>query len=142
MIEGKEERNLYITRQNLQHLWDILDFYHPSNDQERANIERLREDLDWADVVDPEDLPADVVTMNSIVRLRDLDSGEEMKITLVFPSSADFSENKISVLAPIGSAVLGCRTGKLIELEVPAGTKLLKIEEILYQPEAAETSSE
>jgi regulator of nucleoside diphosphate kinase len=141
MVERKKERNLYITRQNFQYLWDILNGYHAASDQERANINRLKEGLDWANVVNVEDLPVDVVSMNSIVCLHDVDSGEEMKFTLVFPSRADYSENRVSVLAPVGSAVLGCRTGEVIEWEVPAGIKRLKIEEILYQPEAAGMSS-
>jgi regulator of nucleoside diphosphate kinase len=75
--------------------------------------------------------------MNSRVRLRDLDSGEKMQISLVYPSAADASAKKVSVLAPIGTAILGYRTGDTIEWEVPAGVRRLKIEDVLYQPEAS-----
>jgi regulator of nucleoside diphosphate kinase len=75
--------------------------------------------------------------MRSKVRLRDLDTGEEMVYTLVFPSEANFDEGKISVLAPVGTAMLGYRVGSLIEWEVPSGRRRLKVEELLYQPEAA-----
>ena len=66
----------------------------------------------------------------------DLDSGEEMTYTLVFPDIADISKNKISILAPIGTALIGYRLGDIIEWKVPAGLRKFKVEEILYQPEA------
>jgi regulator of nucleoside diphosphate kinase len=75
--------------------------------------------------------------MNSSFRLRDLETGEEVVYTLVFPAKADSSSGKISVLAPIGTAVLGYRVGDVVEWQVPAGMKKFKVEAILYQPEAA-----
>jgi regulator of nucleoside diphosphate kinase len=75
--------------------------------------------------------------MNSRVRLRDLDSGEQMEVSLVYPAAADVKSNKVSVLAPIGTAILGYRTGDTIDWEVPAGLRRLKVEDVLYQPEAS-----
>ncbi len=88
-------------------------------------------------VVSSTEIPKDVITMNSQVRLKDLDSGEEVIYCLVFPHAADSKQQKISILAPIGTALIGYRVGDIIEWNVPAGLKRLKIEEILYQPEAA-----
>jgi regulator of nucleoside diphosphate kinase len=85
---------------------------------------------------DGEPVPADVVTMNSEVRLMDLDSGETKVYTLVFPSQAR-SKNAVSVLAPIGTAILGYRVGSVIEWRVPRGVRRLKVLAVLYQPEAA-----
>ena len=75
--------------------------------------------------------------MRSTVRLKDLVSGEANTYSLVFPSEADFSQGKISVLAPIGTAILGYKSGDTIEWPVPSGVRKLKIDKILYQPEAA-----
>jgi regulator of nucleoside diphosphate kinase len=75
--------------------------------------------------------------MNSKARLRDLETNEEMIYTLVFPEDANVEEDKISVVAPIGTAMLGQRVGDEFEWEVPAGTVRLRVEELLYQPEAA-----
>jgi regulator of nucleoside diphosphate kinase len=75
--------------------------------------------------------------MRSRVRLSDLNTGQEVVYTLVFPSEANFDDGKISVLAPIGTAMLGYREGSIIEWQVPSGLRRLKVEEILYQPEAA-----
>jgi regulator of nucleoside diphosphate kinase len=75
--------------------------------------------------------------MNSRVRFVDLYTGEERVCTVVFPSDANIEQDKISVLAPIGTALLGYRAGDTIEWRVPSGNKQVRIEEILYQPEAA-----
>jgi regulator of nucleoside diphosphate kinase len=82
-------------------------------------------------------IPNDVITMNSRFRLRDVDTDQEAVYTLVFPGDADSASGKISILAPIGTAVLGYKIGDTIEWEVPAGRKRFKVEEIVYQPEAA-----
>lgn len=75
--------------------------------------------------------------MNSKIILKDLDLGEETTYTLVYPGEADLSENKISVLAPIGTAILGFREGDEIDWKVPAGIVKLEVKKIIYQPEAA-----
>ena len=75
--------------------------------------------------------------MNSSFKLRDLDTGGVMTYKLVFPADADFAEGRISILAPIGTAMIGEKVGNAVEWYVPAGTRRLRVEEILYQPEAA-----
>lgn len=130
------DKNLHITEPNRHRLEDILRYVRPTNEKQKENLDRLMEDLDRASVVEARDVPADVVTMNSKVLLRDLDSGEEMMFTLVYPAAADASQDKISVLAPVGSAVLGYRAGNVVEWKVPSGKRRLKIEKVLYQPEA------
>jgi regulator of nucleoside diphosphate kinase len=75
--------------------------------------------------------------MNSRVRLKDLETNEEKVYTLVFPSEANLEQQKISILAPIGTAILGYRVGDTVEWRVPGGIRKLRLEEILYQPEAA-----
>ena len=83
-------------------------------------------------------MPNDVITMNSQVRLRDLDSGEEMIYTIVFPHEANIQKNKVSILAPVGVALLGYRLGDVVEWPMPGGKiRRLEIQDILYQPEAA-----
>lgn len=97
----------------------------------------LERELNRANIVSSESIPPDSITMNSEVLLKDLDSGEETTYTLVYPKEADLTENKISVLAPIGTAILGFREGDVIDWKIPAGIVKLKVEKILYQPEAA-----
>lgn len=128
------EKELYVTEQDLVRLEPILASAHQKSGRGKENVQRLSEDLDRASVIDPENVPRDVVIMNSEICVMDMDSGEEMTFTLVFPEAADFSKSKISVLAPIGSAVLGYRTGDVVEWRVPAGWRRLKIVMVLGRP--------
>ncbi|MFH0475581.1 nucleoside diphosphate kinase regulator [Kluyvera ascorbata] len=98
----------------------------------------LNDELDRAQMCAPEDMPHDVVSMNSQVRFRDLTTGEERVRTLVFPAQMTDSSTQLSVMAPVGAALLGLRTGSAIHWELPGGTSThLEVLELLYQPEAA-----
>lgn len=100
--------------------------------------EALRTELLRATVVDPDKIPADVVTMNSTALVEDEDSKEAHELTLVYPREADGSPGKVSVLAPVGSAMLGLRIGQSIEWQVPGGRRLrLRVQAIRYQPESS-----
>jgi regulator of nucleoside diphosphate kinase len=100
-------------------------------------LDALVGELKRARVVPQSDMPPEVITMNSVVRLRDLDSEETEEYELVYPADADMAHNRISVLAPIGTAILGYRLGDVIEWPVPAGLRRFRVEEVLYQPERA-----
>lgn len=106
------------------------------NNSASQYLKELEEELDRANIVKPEEIPTDVITMNSSFRLHDLNSGEEFVYTLVFPARADSARGKISIFAPLGTAVLGYRVGDIIEWEAPARRKSLKVRKIVYQPEA------
>lgn len=98
----------------------------------------LNDELDRAQMCAPEDIPHDVVSMNSQVKFRDLTTGEERVRTLVFPANMTDSATQLSVMAPVGAALLGLRTGSTIHWELPGGTSThLEVLELLYQPEAA-----
>ena len=75
--------------------------------------------------------------MNSSVRVSDLVTSKSEVITIVFPSDANYEEGKVSILAPLGTALLGYRVGDVVYWHVPRGIRQLRIDEILYQPEAA-----
>ncbi len=97
----------------------------------------LWEKMERAVVVHPDAIPTDAITLNSRVRVRDLDTGHAAQYTLVLPVHADIREGKVSVLAPVGTALLGQQQGDEVEWPVPAGRKRFVIEAVLYQPEAA-----
>jgi len=102
-----------------------------------VNGEKLLKKLASAQVVTPAEVPADAASLNSIVRLRDLESNTERVYNLVFPSHSNPREGRISVLSSLGVSMLGCRIGEVVEWETPKGLKLLRIVEVIYQPEAA-----
>ncbi len=116
----------------------MLDLRMNSPALDRQHFEMLAKELDRAEVVSNNAIPADVITMHSRTRFRNLETDEQMTYTLVFPAEANISANKISVLAPIGTALLGYREGDVIEWPVPGGLKQLKILEVLHEPDAAD----
>lgn len=130
-------RDIHITEHDRDRLQKLIEVMSDRDRQSKPYIDKLEEELDRAHVVEPNRIPSDVITMNSKVRLQDMDSGEEVVYALVFPGKANADENAISVLAPIGTALLGYREGDVIEWQVPAGTKRLKVLEVVYQPERA-----
>ncbi|MBZ0111333.1 MAG: nucleoside diphosphate kinase regulator [Thermoanaerobaculia bacterium] len=128
-------RKIYMTTQDRKRLESIGRM--ADQDRDRGDLFDLFQEIQQAKVVAPEDVPPDVITMNSRARLLDLDQGETVEYALVYPQDADFSKGKISVIAPIGAAMLGYRVGSVINWITPGGKKRFKVEAVLYQPEAA-----
>ena len=102
-----------------------------------ALLAALKNELDRGKVVAADEVPRRVVTMHSQVCIRDLRTDDAETYTLVYPEEADINDGKLSVLAPLGTALLGTRAGQVVKFDVPAGERRLKVEKILYQPEAA-----
>lgn len=102
---------------------------------ERRYLSELEQELAGARTIDSSEVPPDVVTMNSTVELSDLDTGETTNYTLVYPREADVLNNRISVLAPVGTAILGYRVGDVVRYPAPKGMVRLRIDNLLYQPE-------
>jgi regulator of nucleoside diphosphate kinase len=130
-------RRIYITDFDLERLKELIADPEVSNERNRKHIVELEAELERASVVASKDIPQTVVTMNSRVLLEDLDSGEEITITLTFPSDADVDQGKVSVLAPVGTAIIGYSKSSVLEWNVPGGLRRLKVKDILYQPESA-----
>ena len=136
--ENNRMKNLiHITTQDKQRLEDLLLEVQASDPRRHGDLKALTEELRRAVIVDPKDVSGDVITMNSRAEMRDLESGETVAFTLVFPSEANIDEEKISVLAPIGAGMLGYRVGDEFEWNVPGGLRRMKVTKVDYQPEAA-----
>ena len=131
------KRKIYVTELDRQRLEDLIATIEEFGHRDRNDIDALAAELRRAETVSAKDIPANVVTMNSRVVLRDLGSGEQKTYTLVFPRNANVDTGAISVLAPVGTAILGYAAGDEVEWRVPSGTRRFRIEEVLYQPEAA-----
>ena len=102
---------------------------------DKPYLQSLRSELDLARVVSPDKVPPNVVTMNSTVRLRQRRANGDETYTLVYPRDADIAKGKLSVLAPIGTAILGYRVGDDVEWQVPSGLIQFTIEKLVFQPE-------
>lgn len=117
---------------------DRLDTLLDNAQSAGLDTDGLRRELDRADIVEPAQMPPDVITMNSVIRFVDENSGAEREITLVYPRDADGSAERVSILAPVGSALLGLRVGARIAWPLPGGrTTQLRVLAVPYQPEAA-----
>ena len=130
-------RVIYMTGYDKDRLTRLIEDIQDSDSQDKNYLTALQEELDHAKVVSSSDIPKDVITMNSQVCLVDQSTQKKEVLTLVFPQDADISQGRISVLAPIGTAMLGYRVGQVFQWKVPVGERTLKVKEILYQPEAA-----
>ena len=123
---------IYLTQGDMDRLLQLVDAY-PGR-----RFEQLERELVRAHVVKREEMPADIVTMNSRVVFEDEGAGERREVTLVYPGSADIDTGRISVLTPVGTALLGLRVGQSIDWELPGGgRRRYRIAAVPYQPEAA-----
>lgn len=123
---------IFITEKDLLRIKNILSY------QKSDEFENLEIELDRAKVISDSEVWPELVTMNSKVRFLNMNEDKEMVITLVYPPDADFAQGKISVLASLGSALIGLRVGQKINWMFPDGkTRTLKILEVIYQPEAS-----
>ena len=123
---------IYLTQTDTDRLLKLVEA------QPGQRLEKLERELVRANVVPREEMPDDVVTMNSRVIFENETTGERREVTLVFPANADIEAGRISVLAPVGTALLGLRAGQSIDWELPGGEKQrYRIVEVPFQPEAA-----
>jgi regulator of nucleoside diphosphate kinase len=128
---------IWLTAQDYNRLKHLLAELTRQSRGMQAGLETLEEILDLARVVHPKKVPGNVVTMNSRVLFEDVSTLEEGTVTVVYPADADASSGKISVLSPVGAALLGEAEGSEVELPLPHGqTRRIRINNVLYQPEA------
>jgi regulator of nucleoside diphosphate kinase len=131
------KRKIYITEQDMGRLRELLRSTKDPFGMDRSYLATLRAELDRAEIVAAGAIEDDVVTMNSTVRVRDYNCDRTTTLTLVFPENANPQEDRISVIAPLGAALLGYRVGDQVSFKLPTGMRMCEIVEVLYQPEAA-----
>lgn len=123
-------QHIVITQFDHDRLNELLASKKPLDEYDEA----LLAELDKAEIVEPKEIPADAITMNSHVRFRD-GKGNAREYWLVFPEDADIMENKLSILSPVGCALLGYQVGDTVKFPAPQGETELVVEEVLSQPE-------
>ncbi len=134
----RERRPIVISEPDARLLRGLLSS-RSSASRDQEHLEELRSELERAQVLEPSKVSANVVTMNRRVRIVDLSSGHQQELTLVRPTEADVSARRISVLAPLGTALLGNREGDEVEWLMPGGIRRLRIDSV--QPESDELES-
>lgn len=132
----KKASSIYITKYDKVRLMNVLRSLDAAH-EDREDLEDLVQEIERGTEVESTEVAPNVVTMNSTVRVTDVDSATTSLYTIVFPPDADFEKGRISILSPLGTALLGYKAGDVVTWQVPRGTRRLRIEEIVYQPEAA-----
>jgi len=131
------KKQIYITTIDMQRLTELIEVASRFAKKDEKYLRDLEGELARSKVVKSQDIPSNVITMNSKIRLQNIDTQKEIIYQLVFPGKANTDQGKISILAPIGTALLGYKVGDIVQWEVPAGLIKLEVKGILYQPEAA-----
>lgn len=124
------ERPIIVSERDARQLRALLRYRSEALLRDQTHLSELKAELERAIVLRPEEIHGDVITMQSHVQVRDLANGERSHYQLVFPFEADVSARKISVLAPLGTALLGFREGDEVEWLMPGGNRSLHIERV------------
>src|SRR5687768_7182196 len=130
-LSQRSDEHIIITDADLERLLPVLDHH------DGVLSESLESELHRAVIVAQRDVPPDIVTMNSEVVYEDAATGARRAIRVVYPKDADAAAGRISILAPVGAALLGLRVGQEITWRVANGIKRIRVVEIRYQPESA-----
>lgn len=130
------KNTIQITDLDYNRLNGMIVSMRKNNQKEYNDLLFLESELERAKRTNPRKITSEFVTMNSVIEVLDCDTNKTMEIRLVYPRDANFKLGKISVLSPLGSALLGYSVGSEISYKVPKGMKKMKISRIIYQPEA------
>ena len=128
------QRPIVVTESDERRLRGLLVAQGETSLRDQVHLQELSSELERAHILQSEEVPADVITMHSRVRILDLAHCKRSDVTLVFPQEADITTERISVLAPLGTALLGFREGDDVEWVMPGGTRRLRIEHVLQPP--------
>lgn len=126
-----------ITSSDLKRLREVLEGAREFHLVDDVYLRELENEMDRAKVVEPGDAPKNLVTMNCRVRVRDLDTREVEVYWLVYPGNGNGHGGRVSIFAPVGVSLLGKRTGDIVKIEVPAGLRRLRVEDVVQEAEAA-----
>ncbi|HOW27534.1 MAG TPA: nucleoside diphosphate kinase regulator [Elusimicrobiota bacterium] len=130
-------RNIFLTDYDAKRLNELLLGGQGIDPRDQMHVGELKKEIDRGNIVSAKEIPSDIITMNSKIKITDLETGEESVYTIVYPKDADINLGKISVLAPVGTALLGYRVGDVVEWKIRDAVRRLKVMEVIYQPEAA-----
>jgi len=129
-------RNIFVSTLDYSRLHDLVITARQFASANTELLDSLESELARAKIVSPEEIPPYLVTMNTCVHLTDLASGEDLKVTLVYPSDAKRQKGNLSILSDLGVAIIGFSVGDTIEWNSPDGLRQLKVNSIDFQPEA------
>jgi regulator of nucleoside diphosphate kinase len=133
---------IYITDRDARRLRSLLKSNSGTKGAEAENLKRLEKELDRAQILLEGEVPPGLITMNSTVELEDLSDGEISTFTLVYPEDADVDQGRISIMAPLGTAMLGFKVGDQVDWPVPSGTIHVRVRRLLGKVDLVEADNE
>jgi regulator of nucleoside diphosphate kinase len=132
-----DENDIIVTSRDHAELNSVIAVTGKVSHRVKWELRLLENELKSARIVAPEEVPPDVITINTRAEFLDLETGERLEFTVVLPIDANINDGKISVLAPLGTAMLGYRVGDEFVWHVPHGLRRLKVIKLHFQPEAS-----
>ena len=129
---------IHVTQPDFERLESLVDGWWAADPRTRALLDRLREELDRARVVDSAEVEPECITLGSQVLLRDVETGQSSMHRLVLPNDASGVDGALSILSPVGISALGYREGDEFVCETPGGRRRLRVEKVLFQPESCQ----
>ena len=137
MKKDIDAKKIYITEDDMNRLEEVLAIAARNAKRDFKHLEGLTKELMKAEIVDSTEIPSNVITMNTRVLLNDLEHNVTKEYVVAYPGDANIEQNRVSVLSPLGTAMIGCRVGHILKVKTPTGERRLKVQKILYQPEKA-----
>ena len=131
-----EQNDIILTARDHAELSSVIAVTGKVSQRVKWELRLLENELKRARIVAAEEVPPDVITINTRAEFLDLETGERMEFTVVLPADANINDGKISVLAPLGTAMLGYRVGDEFVWHVPHGLRRLKVTKLHFQPQA------
>jgi regulator of nucleoside diphosphate kinase len=125
-----DTNEVILLKEDFQILNSYVKNLHGMQVNEKENFSKLYQEIKKAQIVDPVDFPSGVVRLGSTVLVKDLKTKRDLEISIVLPQHADIKQKKVSVLAPIGTALIGFKKGQKVSWNVPAGKKDFKIMDV------------
>ena len=130
---NKRQNKLVLTKDDHAKIMSYVKRGFPNTTFNRNDAQGLETELKKAKIVNTEELPTDVVRLNSTVVIKEENQDKMIQLTVVTPEKADNMNKKISIMSPIGTALIGFRKGEKVRWKVPAGTKTFKIMDVYHQ---------
>lgn len=129
-----ENKKLVLTQTDFSRLTKLINNEKEIYKRRQDNLQKILEELNKAIIVTPENIDNTVVTINSIVKFTDLITNMNIQLKIVYPKNANINKKHVSILSPIGTALLGCKKGETVDWHIAGSKKRYFINEVIYQP--------
>ena len=129
-----ENKKLVLTQTDFSRLTKIINHEKEIYKRRQDNLQKMLEELNKAIIVTPEKIDNSVVTINSVVKFTDLITNMNIQLKIVYPKNANINKKHVSILSPIGTALLGCKKGETVDWHIAGSKKRYFINEVIYQP--------